>query len=209
MIRTETLLQILIGLGIFFAISITCVINQTLPPLSNFLKQRGDDDIIIYFHIITIGSLLWPFIWYFVIGLDIIKECPILIIAFLWPILLGLIQLIDVYYDKCEDIQDFQQQRMVLIGGIHTDASTLISFSFALASLLWVLRDQQNPLPSARIVVMALLLCIGFIVPTYHFMDNNQRYTTFIRVAQRVCVNYAMGFIITALIMVLSVCVKK
>jgi uncharacterized oligopeptide transporter (OPT) family protein len=52
-----------------------------------------------------------------------------------------------------------------------------------------------------------LLLCIGLIVPTQHFMDNNQRYATYVRVAQRVFVNYAMGFLMTALIIVLSNCV--
>jgi hypothetical protein len=40
-------------------------------------------------------------------------------------------------------------------------------------------------------------------------VDNNQQYTTYVRVAQRVFVNYCIGFIITALIVAVTNCIEQ
>lgn len=203
---------IIILIQVFFAFSLIAVSDDVLAPLSNFLKQRHDDDTTVYFNVIVIGTLLWTGIWCAVIGFDTIRACPWILIGLLWPLVMGIFQLYDIYYERCEDTQDHQQQRTHLIGGIHIDTSTLISFSFASATLFWAIGnigDKKNLLPAARIIMVALLICIGFIVPTQHFIDNNQRYATYVRVSQRVAINYAMGFLMTALIVVLTNCVTN
>ena len=200
----ECSMSLMVGLCLLISLILIVNTNTLFSPLSSHLKQRGDDDHAIYFHVITIGTLLWPVLWYYVLGFELFKVYPVLFIAFIWPIILGIVQLIDGYYDKCEDIQDHQQQRLSFIGGIHTDTATVISFSFACASLFWAMKNnnnvKSNTLPSAKIIVLALLICVGFIVPTFNFIDNNQQYTTYIRVSQRVFVNYCMSFIMTSLI---------
>lgn len=205
----KVVLGIIIGLQIALAMLLSCVSDKCLAPLSHYLKQRRDDDTMIYFNVITIGTLLWTGLWCAVVGFDLIRQCPWILLGLLWPIALGLFQLHDVYYDRCEDSQDHQQQRAGLIGGVHMDTSTIISFAFASATLFWAvgnIGDKRHLIPAARILMVALLICIGFVVPTQHFVDNNQRYATYVRVAQRISVNYAMGFLLTALVVVLNNC---
>jgi hypothetical protein len=179
---------------------------HTLSPLSNFVKSRADEDEAIFSQVITIGSLLWPFIWYCTVGFSALQSCPILFFPFLWPIVLGIFQLYDFFHERCEDVQDHQQQRIAVIGGIQLDTGTVVSYAFASASLFWAAGNRQNLLPSIRILVLALVICIGFIVPTNNFIDNNQRYTSYVRAAQRVFVNYSMAFIMTALVILLGNC---
>jgi len=197
-------------LQVILALVLAGVADGALPPLSHYLKQRRDDDTMIYFNVITVGTLLWTGVWCAVVGWSMAQQCPWILVGLLWPMALGLFQLYDVYYDRCEDAQDHQQQRTHLIGGIHLDTSTVISFAFASATLFWAIGnigDRRNLIPAARIIMVALLLCIGLVVPTQHFVDNNQRYATYVRVAQRVSINYAMGFLMTALMIVLTNCV--
>lgn len=181
-----------------------------MSPLSDYTKTRGDEDELIFFDVLTAGTLFWTLVWFVVMGFDKLYQCPLLFVAFLWPILLGIFQLYDVYYERCENIQDSQQQRMHFIGSIHTDTSTVVSFAFACASLFWAISSRGtgavNVLSSIRILIVALLICIGLIVPTQHFLDNNQRYTTYARACQRVFVNYSLGFILTALMVLLANC---
>ena len=120
--------------------------------------------------------------------------------------LLAIFQIYDFYHEKCEEVHDHQVQRIAFIGGLQLDTSTVISFAFASASLFWAVGNRQNLLPSIRILVVALLICIGLIVPTNHFIDNNQQYTTYVRVFQRVCINFALGFVMTALVVLLTNC---
>jgi hypothetical protein len=206
----KVVLGLIIGLQLILALLLSCVSDKCLPPLSHYLKQRRDDDTMIYFNVIAIGTLLWTGLWCMVVGFDLIRQCPWILVGLLWPIALGFFQLHDVYYDRCEDAQDHQQQRTHLIGGIHLDSSTVISFAFASATLFWAIGnigDKRNLIPAARIIMFALLICIGLVVPTHHFVDNNQRYATYVRVAQRISINYAMGLLMTALVVVLTNCV--
>ena len=206
---SSTVMTTIITLQVLFALIICLFSRDSLSPLSRFHKQRGDDDSMIYFGILAAGTLCWPLLWHVTIGFNVIEECKLLFIPLLWPIFLGIIQLYDSFYDRCEDVGDHQQQRSTLIGGIQTDTATVISFAFASATLFWAMGGKQNSLPSVRIVIIALLLCIGLIVPTYSFMDNNQRYTSYARVTQRVFVNYSMGLIMTALVMAFSNCTTQ
>ncbi len=197
--------------GVCLSAGIALGTNNTLSPISRFLKQRGDDDAIIYFNIMAIGALLWPLVWYFTVGFAALKNCPSLLIAFVWPILLCTFQLYDTYYEWHEDTQDIQDKRHSLVGSIHIDSATVVSFAFAIGSLFWIikmLQDKHNILPSVRLIIITLIVCIACIIPLTHFVNNNQRYTTVARVSQRIFVNYASGFIMSALIMVLSGCYK-
>ena len=194
------------------AVLVGTLSERMLPSVSTYMKQRNEDDVMIFFNVSLAGTLLWPLLFVGVLGADIIRQCPWTLIGLLWPIAIGVLQMYDMYYDRCEDIRDNQEQRSHLIGGIHLDSSTVISFAFACATFFWAIGNvgnKANLMPSARIIMMALLLCIGFIVPTQHFLDNNQRYSIYVRVAQRVGVNCAMGLLITALIIVMTNCISQ
>lgn len=183
--------------------------NCALSPISSFLRHRGDDDFIIRNNILTGGALLWPLLWYFIIGFNVFSQYPALIIAFIWPIALCAFQNVDMYHDYQEDTRDVQEIRYSLVGGIHVDNSTIVSFAFAFGALFWLVKDRGDFMPSIKLIVFVLLICITLIMPLTHFVNNNQRYTAVARTAQRVCVNYTFGLIVAALIMVLYNCSNR
>ena len=197
-VHVVPLLGLLVGfVGLLFYISCSC-----LSPISGYVKQRGDDDEVIFLHSMVIGALLWGVVWWMLIGFEVFETVPALLMPFFWPILLTLFQIIDTHYDRCEDIQPPHAQRQQLILGIRADTGTIISTSFAIGTLLVALGRTSAHTPPIRLVVVVLLLGIGFIVPTHYFVNNNQRYTVFVRVLQRMIVNYSIGFIMAALVLI-------
>jgi hypothetical protein len=186
------------------------VSDNTLPTLSHFTKQRCEDDILIFFNVLMMGTLIWPLL--FMNVFKNIEHCPWILIGLLWPIGLGMLQMYDMYYDRCEEIKDHHERRSSLIGGIHLDTSTIISFAFACATFFWAignLGNKEKLIPAARVILTVLLICVGFIIPTEHIVDNSQRYSLYIRAMQRVAMNYMIGLLITALIIVITNCVSN
>ena len=186
-----------------------CLFSDTfLPTVSHFTKQRREDDMLIFFNVVVIGTLLWPLI--FMNIFKNIENCPWIVIGFLWPVGIGILQMYDMYFDRCEEVKDHQERRSSLIGGIHFDSSTIISFAFACATFFWAVGNMGNKeklIPAAKIILTVLLICVCFIVPTQHIIDNSQRYSLYIRAIQRVAVNYTIGLLITALIIIITNCV--
>jgi len=189
-----------------FAISL--ISDTMLPTLTHFAKQRHEDDMLIFFNVLMFGTLIWPLL--FINIFPSIDTCPWILVGLMWPIGLGILQMYDMYYDRCEEIKDHQERRSTLIGGIHFDSSTIISFAFACATFFWAignLGNKEKLIPAARVILVVLLICVGFIVPTQNIVDNSQRYSLYIRAMQRIAVNYTIGLLITALIIVISNCV--
>ncbi len=178
--------------------------------ISKYTNQRGENEMMIYVSVLLIGSLFWPIVFYLIVGWDnIFERIPFASVALIWPIVLCGIQLYDIYHDHLEDIQDLQSKRVSIFSGIQADTSTIVSFSFAIATILWVLGDKQNLVPSAKLVVVVLLFCMAFILPIHQFVDNNQTYALVTRAFQRILMNYMTGLILMSLITVLTSCFRR
>jgi hypothetical protein len=192
-----------------FAILLCVMADSILPKLSHYMKDRREDDVLIFFNVIVCGTILWPLLFFAVF--KHIDVCPWILVGLLWPVCLGILQIYDMYYNRCEEMHDVQERRGVMISGIHIDTSTVISFSFACATFFWAIGNVGNKeklVPAARLILVVLLICIAFIVPTQHIVDNSQRYCLYIRALQRVAVNYTIGLLIASLIVVISNCAK-
>ena len=194
---------------VIFAILFCVMADDILPRLSHFMKHRREDDVLIFFNVIMCGTLLWPLLFFTVF--KHIDVCPWILIGLLWPVCLGILQIYDMYYNRCEEIHDVQERRVVMISGINVDTSTIISFAFACATFFWAignLGNKEKLIPAARLILVVLLICIAFIVPTQHIVDNSQRYCLYIRAVQRVAVNFTIGLLISSLIIVITNCAK-
>jgi hypothetical protein len=191
---------------IFMAISVVVCVMWIFSPHSQYLNERGDDDVMLMQGTLCAGMLLWPVVWDMLIGYDSLTQQPILLLAFLWPILVSLYQIMDRHHDEDEDLSNSDQRRRFNIMGVQGDASTLISIAFAMGGIFMVMphiSQNKNMIRNAAyIVVVALLFCIALILPTTNNVINSQRYTHLFRNIQRVAINYSLGLIMAALLIV-------
>ena len=207
-----TLFHLFLGvMGCIALVLIVCS-DQFLPPLSPYCKERQCEDNMIYQTVLVVGTLLWPLIWFCFVPFEKLTTCPIISLSLVWPFVIGIFQLYDSFHDKSESTLDFQQHRVVLIGGIHFDANVIISLIFAIIALFWTLSFKYGLVtknvtgPSIKVLILALLVVVALILPTQHNSDNNQKYTSYLRAAQRIFINYCIGFILLALMVIFTNC---
>jgi hypothetical protein len=195
--------------GILLALGIAVLVfpGNLFSRHSRHLGQRGDDDTVVHYSVLLAGMFLWPVIWDLALGYEILSKNKALWFAFLWPMVLCLFQMYDYSWDTQEDVETVENQRQTTILGVKADSGTIISIAFAMGTIFLVMSrvgDEQALAQAAKLAMIALLICIALIVPTAQYMDNNQKYTVFVRKAQRVFVNYSTGFIMAALLIVFT-----
>ena len=83
------------------------------------------------------------------------------------------------------------------IGYLKTDANTIISAAFAIGTLMASLKKHDKA-QGANLVMYALLLCVAFVMPTSD-VPATSRISILIRSSQKVCLNYAIGFILAGI----------
>lgn len=175
-------------------------------PHSRYVCERGDDEMMLMQTTLCVGMLVWPVVWDTLIGYDSLRQKPVLLLAFLWPILISLYQMMDREHDEDEDLSNAEKRRKIKIMGVQGDASTLISIAFAMGSIFMVMPhispNKKMIRNAAYIVVVALLFCIALVLPTANNVINSQGYTHLFRNVQRVAINYSLGLIMAALLIV-------
>ena len=129
----------------------------------------------------------------FVVGFD--KLQGKMWLAFLWPTILGLYGLIGVTRTK-RDSKNFQ-----IHNEIKANANGLISANFAMGVLLSVLRknnDASAHSNGARILMISLLMCIAFLLPSTN--DEPESYkANLIRNAQQSIFHMAVGLFVAGM----------
>ena len=126
-----------------------------------------------------------------------LQEQPKLLLGLVWPIVMIVV---DMQYvrKRTQDASFFESLHR--IGYLQTDANTIITAAFAMGTLITSMRNQPGKQhgQGIRIVMYALLLCVAFVIPT---SDDpvTSRAALIIRSAQKVCLNYAIGFVIAGI----------
>lgn len=180
--------------------------EKILSPLSRYNRH---EEFLASYTAVVIGILAWTCVWILVVGFEAIRSCPYILLGCVWVIALGLFQLFDLFHGNCEDTSDSSQRRSRMIRGLHSDTSTIVSMTFATGTLLWAMANvgnKANLFPAAKLVMVSLILSLAFIVPTQRMAGHSQRYVLYVRGAQTVALNYATGFILTALLLIFSNC---
>ena len=83
------------------------------------------------------------------------------------------------------------------LGYLQTDANTIITAAFAIGTLLVTLKKSRKA-QGVNVVMYALLLCVAFVIPSSE-APATSRTSIIIRTCQKVCLNYAIGFIISGI----------
>lgn len=180
-------------------LSVVVIVSVYAAKQLNDIPETGDPEVkrekmrIIGATISTVGIFIWPVLWDMLIGYSIVVHRPLTIFGFLWPIIIGIIDL-----NASSSPRNVQAQRVFGFGQLTTNANTLIGTIFAFGSLLVSQSNSKLADATIPLLMYALLLLIAFIVPIPNINPND--YSGFsVNAAQSVFFSYAMGFIIAGI----------
>ena len=157
--------------------------------------------------VLMAGLLLWPLVWDVAVaspggggGLRRLCAQPKMLLGLVWPIVMILV---DMQYvrKRTQDASFFESLHR--IGYLQTDANTIITAAFAMGTLITSMQSKRAAAArgqgsGVQIVMYALLLCVAFVIPTSD-VPVTSRAALIIRSAQKVCLNYAIGFVIAGI----------
>ena len=166
--------------------------------------EQLNDEVMRYYvnAVLTIGLLLWPLVWDVAVGtetmsgLQRLASTPKLFLALLWPLVMVLVDL-QYVRDRSQDALFFESLHR--IGYLQSDANTIITAAFAMGTLITSMHKQSKG-EGVRVVMYALLLCVAFVIPTSD-VPVTSRAALIIRSGQKVCLNYAIGFVIAGIML--------
>ena len=147
----------------------------------------------------TVGVLVWPLVWEGLLGFSVVPHNPIVLFAFLWPAVVGLIDVAQT----ASAADSVAAGRIFALQQLGSDASIILGTAFAVGSLLISQRSLGMAAAVVPILMTSLLLLIAFIVPTPPLDPGS--YTGFaVGTAQRSVFNAAAGLVIAAISLNLS-----
>jgi hypothetical protein len=166
-------------------------------------EQLNDEVMRVYVNaVLMLGILIWPLVWDVAVaspqlsGLQRLQQNPKMALGLVWPLVMIVV---DMQYvrQRAQDASFFESLHR--IGYLQTDANTIITAAFAMGTLITSMRQKQDSSGSGmQIVMYALLLCVAFVIPTSD-VPVTSRAALIIRSAQKVCLNYAIGFVIAGI----------
>lgn len=143
--------------------------------------------------IMSIGAACWPLLYYFAAGKAVIdKNNSYFLLGYVWPMIM-------IGYDMTKlGASHITAESNNIVESVQIDANSLIqtAFAFAMLSLGGGLVGDKKL--TITLVMLSLMLCISFIVPT-PAASKNSRGAVIAAATQRVLFYYAVGFIVTAL----------
>lgn len=166
--------------------------------------EQLNDEVMRYYvnAVLGIGLLLWPLVWDAAVasgavsGLQRLASQPKLFLALLWPLVMVLVDL-QYVRNRSQDALFFESLHR--IGYLQSDANTIITAAFAMGTLITSMHKQSKG-EGVRVVMYALLLCVAFVIPTSD-VPVTSRAALIIRSGQKVCLNYAIGFVIAGIML--------
>ncbi len=135
--------------------------------------------------------LMWPCLFSLAVGWDIINKSPIVLLGFGWTILMILWDVTTRAED--ESIQTAEQKN----GNTKNNANVIVGAAWAVGSLLMVVSKQSQQSPrAAKVLLLSLLMCVAFIIPTMIEFDVRTPLARAMRKVQRNALHYAIGLFV-------------
>jgi hypothetical protein len=166
--------------------------------------EQLNDEVMRYYvnAVLALGLLLWPLVWDVAVGsaavsgLQRLARQPKLFLGLIWPLVMVLV---DMQYvrNRSQDALFFESLHR--IGYLQSDANTIITAAFAMGTLITSMHKHSKG-EGVRVVMFALLLCVAFVIPTSD-VPVTSRAALIIRSGQKVCLNYAIGFVIAGIML--------
>lgn len=192
------------SIKIVLLIVIAIVVFDMISQIKHIAKETNNKMVqeeklrIIASGIQLIGILLWPIIWDVIIGYHVFFENPFVIFGFIWPMVMTLIDL------SVSSKPFFRQQAQGIFGfgDIKSDTLALVTIIFAIGSLLLARPNIPVRKEHINMLFYGLLISIAFIIPV-PAVNKTSSAGFGIEISQRTFFNFAMGFVITSILMLL------
>ena len=150
------------------------------------------------------GIVLWPLLFHALVDLNSIGNTThgitnfLMTIGFMWPVVLIAVDMLCV----CKRKKANAQESLSREGEIRGNANVLIGAAWALGALLSVVKGSEGDYPQsregARIILIALLLCLAFVIPTSDHPTRSYD-TSMIRAGQKTILNFSIGLFVTGI----------
>ena len=196
-------INLLLVLAILFVVvdTITCLQAE---PHSRHMVLTDERMRLYISSTLTVGMLVWPILWNIAAatgggggrlgGGDRLSLAPRLAFGFFWPLLM---LLVDLQHTRRRRKDPTFFESLQRIGYLKSDANTIITTAFAIGTLL-VSMKRHGKAQGANLVMYALLLCVAFVMPTSD-VPATSRLSILIRSSQKVCLNWAIGFVLAGI----------
>jgi hypothetical protein len=163
----------------------------------NINNDSEEEELRLLFNaMLTIGTLMWPVVWDFTVGLDNLVACPRMLPAFFWLPLMNIAQMHFIPVASGETggkghaLAIFQQKEL------GDNAAMLISAAFAMGSLLF--SSRRSNYSATHIIMYGLVLCLAFVIPKVH-VPADTRSAVVWKSGQFIVMNYAFGLVIAGI----------
>lgn len=186
-----------------------CVIAGVLPIaviiiiVATFQARRGDARMrqektrILSSGITAAMLIFWPILFGLVVGWHVVAKNPIVIVGFIWA---AVILVWDIYTSCAHPETGSDAQKRV--ADTKTNANIIVGAAWAVGALLAVINTQGRTQPArgARILLMALVMCIAFVIPIILDIDPRTLMARSVRAAQRSVLQYSIGLFVAGII---------
>lgn len=148
---------------------------------------------------IAFGSVvLWPVLFDMAVSYRTATSTVFVFIGFIWPIVMGYLDIQAADEKSIIDVLDDKHE--FRIGTFRADISVIVSAAFAIATLLTSQFEVSVSRASSPLILYGILLCLVFLSPPSDNANGvNFNQTVAMQAAQKVCLNYAVGFVITGI----------
>lgn len=181
----------LILLCLALTVSMTCAVSLPTRDAQDDLKYIGVCSA-------TGGVLFWPVLFDIVVGYDVLMKHPYAFLGFLWPLMMGLIDMRASADRTLLDVTD--KHGNVRIGTFRADVGVIVTTAFAMGSLMSSKSDVGSARLASPLIMFALVLCLAFVLPAGDAADGASfRHTVTVQSVQKVALNYAVGFVLTGI----------
>ena len=156
----------------------------------NYKRLGGVDMRMISNGIVTSSIFFWPVLFDNIIGLERLTEQPRICFGFFWPMIVSTFDLRYAMDKRLGNSMDMNRMTREL----GSDAQSVVSVCFAVGALLSGLKSLRG----THIILYSLVLCLALVIPQVA-TPNNTPDRAVILSAQKASLNYAIGFLISAL----------
>lgn len=139
----------------------------------------------------TIGALLWPFVWYVLVGPAMMRASPLTTVGFVWPIVIMFLDLLWVTKQPLEP-DDSKKTSFTF------DGNAISSLSFALGGVLLSQVGKTFASSAAPILSACIFLVIAFVIPSPS-VHSRTGIGSIILASKKIAMAFCVGLLISSI----------
>lgn len=168
--------------GLISFLVVACLLSRRAVGHVSELHERLSNQLTV----LTIGAVVWPIVWYFLVGPEAVSKSPLSVIGLVWtPCLLGL----DMLFLH-QNPEDRPTQ------SVSYDANGISSLAFALGSLLVTNIGKNFARAASPLLSSCIFLICAFVLPSFGTRSKSAE-TAAMQSIQKVALSYCIGLLLS------------